>query len=298
MDRIDALRLLLDVAAAGSFSGAARLRGLATSTVAQAVGQLEGESGATLITRSTRKLVFTREGESLLSDARRIVSDWDGAMSLLKDDGTLSGPIRLTATNDFGRSQLRPLLDDFLSRHPALRLSLLLSDSTLDLIAGRIDVAIRTGPLPDSGLHARLLVPGGRVVCASPAYWARAGRPTHPSELSAHNCLVLARPDAPLANWRFMDGDAPVTVKVAGDREASDGGVLREWAVAGRGVILKNRWDVLKELSAGTLETVLDAFSPGPIDLFAVYPSYPPSRRVAALVDFIADALASAPSPA
>lgn len=292
MDRIDALRLLLDVAAAGSFSSAARRRSLATSTVALAVDQLEQEFGATLITRSTRRLTFTREGETLLEDARRLVADWDAALANLSDDGALSGPIRLTASNDFGRSQLSPLLDAYQARHPGLRMSLLLSDSTLDLIAGGIDLAIRSGPLPDSSLHARLLMPGGRVVCASPAYWARAGRPAHPSELAAHNCLVLARPDAPLATWRFVDDGRHVAVKVSGDRETNDGGLLREWAVQGHGVILKNQWDVRRELADGRLETALDAFSAGRIDLFAVYAGHPPSRRVAGLVDFLAEQLA------
>ena len=166
MDRIDALRLLLDVAAAGSFSSAARRRDLVTSTVALAVDQLEQEFGATLITRSTRRLTFTREGDTLLEDARRLVADWDAALANLHDDGALSGLIRLTASNDFGRSQLSPLLNAFHARHPGLRMSLLLSDSTLDLIAGGIDLALRSGPLPDSNLHARLLTPGGRVVCA------------------------------------------------------------------------------------------------------------------------------------
>lgn len=296
MDRIDALRLLLDVAAAGSFSGAARQRGLATSTVASAVSQLEQECGVALMARSTRRLVLTHEGQVLLEEARRIVADWDAALSGLKDQGALVGPIRLTTTNDFGRSQLRPLLDAFQLRHPKLRLSLLLSDSTLDLIGGQIDLAIRTGPLVDSGLHARLLLRGERLVCAAPAYWARHGKPAHPRELTAHNCIVLARPDAPLAAWPFREDGKAFSVRVSGDREASDGGLLREWALEGHGVVLKNRWDVSKELAEGRLETALDGFAAGRIDLFAVYAGHPPSRRVAALVEHLAAALTATSS--
>ena len=134
MDRIDAMRLLLDVAQAGSFSGVARQRAIATSTVTLAVNQLEQEFGATLVTRSTRRLVFTHAGETLLADARRIVSEWDAALSALKEDGPLAGPIRVTATNDFGRVQLRPMLDSFQALHPGIHMSLVLSDSTVDLI--------------------------------------------------------------------------------------------------------------------------------------------------------------------
>lgn len=291
MDRIDALRLLIDVAEWGSFSGVARQRAVATSTVTLAINQLEQEVGARLMQRSTRRLAFTHEGEALVADARRIVSEWDAALGGLRQQGELSGPVRVTATNDFGRSQLRPLLDDFQQRHPRVRIGLHLSDSTIDLIETHMDLAIRFGPLPDSNLQARLLVPGERLVCAAPAYWNARGRPAHPGELAQHNCLVLARPGAPLAAWTFRDGGRSFSVKVSGDREASDGSVLREWAVNGVGVIFKNRQDIRHELAAGALEVVLGGYVAGPIDLFAVFPGGAPSRRVAALVDFLAAAL-------
>ncbi|WP_052736674.1 LysR family transcriptional regulator [Aquincola tertiaricarbonis] len=124
MDRIDALRVLLDGAAAGSFSSTACQRGVATSTVAMAVEQLEKEFGAELMTRSPRKLTFTPEGDIVLGDAPRIVDDWDGARARLKEGDELEGPIRVTATNDFGRSRLRPLLDRFQALHPGVRMSL------------------------------------------------------------------------------------------------------------------------------------------------------------------------------
>ncbi|MET0428224.1 MAG: LysR substrate-binding domain-containing protein [Microvirga sp.] len=291
MDRIDALRLLLDVSEAGSFSSVARQRAIATSTVALAVSQLEQELGVSLMVRSTRKLVFTHEGEAMLADARRIVTEWDAAVSGLREDGPLSGPIRITATNDFGRVRLRPLLDAFQERHPGIHVTLHLSDSAVDLIEEHIDLAIRSGPLPDSTMCARILIRGPRVICASPGYWARAGVPGHPSELADHNCIVLARPGAPLSTWSFRDAGKVLNIKVRGDRQASDGDVLREWAAAGFGIISKNVWDIRGELAAGTLATVLDGFVPWQVDLFAVHAGGPPSRRVAALVDFLADAL-------
>jgi DNA-binding transcriptional LysR family regulator len=293
MDRIDALRLMLDVAEAGSFSSVARQRSMATSTVALAVTQLEEEFGARLIIRSTRKLTFTHEGETLVADARRIVADWDAALNGLRDDGPLSGPIKVTATNDFGRNHIRPLLDSFQVRHPGVHVSLLLSDSALDLIGNQIDLAVRSGPLPDSSLRARLLIRGPRLVCASPSYWERAGRPSHPSELVGHNCIILARPGDPLSPWPFHDGSGKrFTVKVKGDRQASDGDVLRQWAIDGRGVILKNDWDIRVDIEEGRLETALTAFTAElAIDLYAVAPPGVPSRRLAALMDFLGGAL-------
>ncbi|AHE53218.1 LysR family transcriptional regulator [Sphingomonas sanxanigenens] len=291
MDRIDAMRLLLDVSEAGSFSSVARQRAIATSTVALAISQLEEELGVNLMVRSTRKLVFTHEGELMLADARRIVSEWDAALSGMREDGPLSGPIRITATNDFGRVRLRPLLDAFQERHPGIQVTLLLSDSSVDLIEEHIDLAIRSGPLPDSAMRARMLIRGPRIVCASPEYWSRAGVPTHPRDLEDHNCIVLARPGAPLSTWPFREAGKILNVKVRGDRQASDGDVLREWGAAGAGVILKNQWDVRHELEAGTLTTALDEFVPWQVDLFAVHAGAPPSRRVAALIEFLTAAL-------
>jgi DNA-binding transcriptional LysR family regulator len=293
MDRIDALRLLLEVAETGSFSGVARQRAIATSTVTLAVSQLEQEFGTRLLVRSTRRLVFTYEGETLLADARRIVSEWDAAVGSLREAGPLAGPIRISATNDFGRTQLRPLLDSFQARHPGIHVTLLLNDNTVDLVGERIDLAIRSGPLPDSSLRARLLVRGPRLVCASPAYWARMGKLTHPSDLIRHNCMILARPGAPLAVWPFLDGGKPLSVRVSGDRQTSDGGVIREWALAGLGVVIKNQWDICRDLAAGALEAALSDFVAGPVDLYAVHPAGPPSRRVSALVEFLAEALAA-----
>lgn len=294
MDRIDALRLLFDVADAGSFSAVGRQRSIATSTVALAISQLEEEFGTRLLVRSTRRLVFTHEGESLLADGRRIVAEWDAMTQGLSDDGPLAGPIRITATNDFGRTQLRPVLDSFQRLYPDVHISLVLTDRTLDLIDERIDLALRTGPLPDSSLRARLLVRGKRLVCAAPSYWARAGKPEHPNDLTRHNCLILARPGAPLAAWPFLDGGKHFHIKASGDREASDGGVLREWALDGVGVVLKNHWDIRRELAAGKLETVLDSYAAGQIDLYAVQPNGPSSRRVAALVAFLAESFGRA----
>lgn len=297
MDRIDALRMLIDVAEMGSFSSVARQRTVATSTVALAVSQLEEEFGTRLMMRSTRRLVFTHEGETLLSDARRIVSEWDVAVSGHREGGPLAGPIRVAATNDFGRSQLRPLLDTFQDLHPGISLTLLLGDNTVDMLQEHVDLALRSGPLPDSTLRARLLIRGDRLVCAAPAYWRRAGKPLHPNDLVTHNCIILARPGAPLSQWVFRQDGKNFGVKVSGDRQASDGGVLRKWGLEGRGVIFKNHWDIRGDIDEGCLETALDDFAAGQIDLYAVQPAGPPSRRVTALVEFLAGVMAKPSAP-
>ena len=240
---------------------------------------------------STRRLAFTHEGERFLVDARRILADWNRSVDGVKPSPALSGPIRITATNDFGRLRLLPLLDRFQAQHPAVRIELHLGDGVVDLIEQNLDLALRNGPLPDSTLRSRPLVRSKRIICATPAYWRRRGKPARPADLAAHNCLVLHRPGVPFATWPFLVDGKPVAIRVRGDRVANDGGVLRHWAMHGHGIMIKNRWEVRRELDEGVLETALDDFALPHVDLFAVTPGRSPGRRVVALVDFLASQL-------
>lgn len=295
MDQFDLLRLYVDIAEQGSLAAVARVRGLSPSTVTLGLQTLEARVGVSLVRRSTRRLAFTPEGERFLTDCRRILDDLAEALENLSDKGELQGVIRITATNDFGRNRLAPLIDAFMISHPGIAIELMLTDAVKDLLEDRYDLAIRMGQLADSQLTARLLMRGRRYVCASPDYWAQYGRPDHPRELMQHNCMVLARPGAPQANWVFREKNHEFTVKVSGDRLANDGGTLRNWAVAGAGVVLKSSCDVEDDIAAGRLEAVLDAFSMTETNVYAVYPhGRRLARRVTALIDYLGTHLASA----
>ncbi|CDG85961.1 LysR family transcriptional regulator [Janthinobacterium agaricidamnosum] len=291
MDTLATLHLLIDITDTGSFSAAARLRGKATSTVTLALQQLENEVGVRLVTRSTRRLALTHEGDLLLAGARRMLDAWEATLGEIAQDGVLQGPIRIAASNDFGRNSLLPLIDRFMLLHPGVKIGLVLSDSLENLLEQQLDIAVRSGPLQDSNLKARLLVRGRHLVCAAPSYWREHGKPRHPSELASHNCLVLTRHSAPLSAWPFVVDGKRTPVKVGGDRNASDGAVLRQWAIGGKGVMLKNEWDIRAELADGRLETALEDFVSSHIDLYAVYPKENPSRRAMAFIDYLSDNL-------
>jgi DNA-binding transcriptional LysR family regulator len=294
MDQFDLLRLFVAIADQGSLSAVARARALSPSTMTLSLQRLEERVGTRLVTRTTRRLSLTAEGERFLTDCRRILADLDEAMDGVADRGPLQGEIRITAINDFGRNRLAPLIDGFLKRHPGVRIALMLTDAVLDLTEDGFDLGIRTGPLADSPLVARLLLEGARQVCASPAYWRRVGRPQHPRDLARHNCLVLARPGAPQANWHFQENGRALTVRVGGDRTANDGGVLRSWAIAGRGVVLKSNFDIEADLAAGRLASALDGFAIENINLYAVHPAgRRPARRVGAFIDYLANCLSA-----
>lgn len=294
MDRLDALRILIDIADMGSFSAVARSRAVSASTITLIVQQLETRMGVRLITRTTRKLAFTYEGDLLLQAARNIYDMWETAVGGITQVDDLQGPIRITVNNDFGRLCVLPVLDPFMACHPKVHLTLLFSDGIENLVDQNIDVAIRSGPLEDSRLKAKLLIKGKRVVCASPQYWKTHGKPGHPDELSQHNCLILSRSGAPLSVWNFVVNGKRFSVKVAGDRVVNDGAVLRQWAVEGRGVIIKNEWDIRSELEAGTLEVVLEDAVEERVDLYAVYPKDIPSRRTIAFIEFLSKKLSGA----
>lgn len=292
MDTLDALRLFVSIAENGSLSAAARQESVATSTVTLALQQLEERVAARLITRSTRKLTFTHEGHQFLLYARRFLADWEGSIEGVRQTGPLKGPIRMTATSDFGRVRLLPLVDRFMEIHPGIQVTLHLGDGVIDMIEHNLDLALRNGPLVDSSLRTRALVRSQRVICAAPVYWQAHGKPAHPDQLAAHNCLILHRPGAPFSAWPFVIEGKAFAVRVSGNRIANDGGVLRHWALQGHGVMIKNRWEVRREIDQGLLETVLDEFVPAHVDLYAVTTGGTPSRRVSALVDFLAAELA------
>ncbi|MGL6020104.1 MAG: LysR family transcriptional regulator [Gibbsiella quercinecans] len=289
MDLLTHLRIFIDIADHGSLAAVARARSLAPSAVTASLRRLEAHLGTQLILRSTRHLTFTPEGELFLTQCRRIVRDLDDACDQIADDGPLKGTIRITALNDFGRSRLASVIDSFLKQHPGVRFDLTLDDAVVDLIEGGYDLGIRTGPLSDSRLKARLILRSGRSICAAPAYWQRWGKPARPEELVHHNCLVLSRIGNPQTIWRFNDGTETLSVAVSGDRTADDGGLLRRWAVSGAGVVLKSDYDIADDLKAGRLETALDEFKQNDVNLYVVHAAaqYLP-RRARAFIEHLA----------
>ncbi|MCW5830865.1 MAG: LysR family transcriptional regulator [Labilithrix sp.] len=290
MDRFESMALFIEIAERKSLAAVARSRNVAPSTVTLALQRLEERLGARLVTRSTRRLSLTSEGERYLGDCSRILAELaESERAVAGQRRGISGLLRITTTNDFGRARVAPLVHRFLRAHPGVRVELLLSDAVLDLIEERVDLALRFGPLLDSRLMARRLFTSRRVVCAAPSYWKAHPPPRHPKELVEHNCLVLARRGAPQASWPFRDGrGGTFHVQVAGDRTANDGGVLRTWSLDGAGVIFKSAWDAEDDIRAGRLVPVLESFALPSTELHAVHTGgRAPSRRLAVFLDFL-----------
>nr|WP_310616743.1 LysR family transcriptional regulator [Pantoea cypripedii] len=298
MDQLSLFRLFIAIAERGSLVAASRALAIAPSVATLGLQRLEEMLGVVLVIRTTRRLSLTPEGERFLADCRRILTDIEEAVDALSDRGPLRGEIRLTATNDFGRNTLAPLIDTFMQSNPEVRIALYLSDSVVDLAESGYDIGLRLGSFGKSRADRQLLIAGTRQVCASPAYWRKAGQPQHPLELEKHNCMVLARPDAPQSIWYFRDDDREFGVRVSGDRTANEGATLRSWAIAGAGVILKSSIDIIDDVAQGRLVPVLAGFELGEghdYNLYAITSAgRRQSRRVKALVDFLREQLATA----
>jgi DNA-binding transcriptional LysR family regulator len=291
-DRARALEVFAAVAAQGSFSAAGRVLGLTPSAVSRTVDRIEARLGVRLLLRTTRALTLTAEGQAYLGAARRILTDLDDAEQAIADQGAPRGRLRVSAALSHGRLCIVPLLGEFVRLYPHILVDISLSDSIVDVAAGQADVAIRFGPLADSGLTARKLGENGRVIVASPAYLARHGTPQVPADLHNHNCLNFNfRRAEPV--WPFCDGQSDYAMTVTGSVEANNGETLGQLAAAGVGITRVGAFSVVDELADGRLVPILEEYNPGDIEVIhAVFVGGTNTpARVRAFVDFLADRL-------
>ena len=248
------LELFLEVVRRGSFAAVARDRGVDPSSVSRAMTQLEAELGVRLLHRTTRRLALTEAGAVYFDRMEPLLEELDGArLRALDLHEQPQGVLRVLAPVSFALLNIVPHLTELAERYPRLHFDLRLSDALLDLVEERIDLAIRLGPLEDSRLVARRLSPMRSVVCASPAYVERQGRPEKPGDLAQHDCLLLDMPGFG-HRWRFRGPvEEEAEVPVRGRLRTSNAVALKQCALAGMGIILQARWIVGRELREGTL---------------------------------------------
>lgn len=287
----DDLAWFLRVAALGSFAAAAEGTAMTASGVSKAISRMEDRLGVTLLQRSTRRLAPTPEGEALVAEGRPVLD----ALERLEAQVTTArgrprGPVRVSVGSALAQYRIIPGLAAFRTSHPEITVDLQVTDRRVDLVAERIDVAIRTGPLADSSLVARKLRSARRLVAASPAYLASRGAPATPADLARHDCLTLSGHDG-LARWPFLDGARVETVPVRGAMTADSAEALRAMAIAGLGLVRMADFLLADAVDDGRLVALLtDCHADEPLPVAALTP---PGRsrlpRVRAFLDFAAD---------
>ena len=298
MDRVGDLSLFLRVLDLGSITAAAHSLDLSVAVASQRLKRLERELGVRLLHRTTRRLHPTPEGAALAQQGRALVEDLGSLGAGLREAASeVAGTLRVTMSASFGRQHVSPLLPAFMARHPKLRLSVHLSDNVVDLVSEGFDLAIRIGALEDSRLVARRIAPNRRVLCASPGYLKRRGRPQHPRDLAAHECLLLFGRQGRQDTWRLDDPQGgEIAVRVQGRYESNFGELLRDASVAGEGIATHSLWHVADDLRAGRLEVVLPDYPLQATAISAVMPQrrlVPP--RVRAFADFLAERFGDEP---
>jgi len=272
MDRFKELTTFVEVAQRGSLSAAAREEGITPAMVGRRIDQLEGRLGVKLFKRSTRKVTLTPEGATFYEDCHRLLDDLRSAEdSLMVGARSASGRLIVTAPTAFGRKHIAPHLPAFISEHPNLSITLHLSERMVDLKNERFDLAIRIADLKSADLIAARLARNHRVVCGSPTYFKRAGKPRVLADLARHNCLVTSTDEGSADTWSFQEKGKPVSMKVGGNLQCNDGEVLTRWAIAGEGLAWRSAWEVSEEVKRGRLVTVLDEFAVPGNNVYAVY---------------------------
>lgn len=291
----EALAIFAKVVELRSFAAAADDLKLSKATVSKAVTRLETRLGARLFNRTSRRLALTDAGRALSEPAARMLADAEAAeMEALEQSAAPRGQVRLAAPMSFGLTDVAPILPGFMAEYPEVSVDLHLSDAMVDLVGQGFDMALRIAALPDSSLMARRLRPVTRRLVGSPAYFARQGTPTHPSQLVDHCCLAYAYLPTP-ETWRFTHASGEeASIRIDGPLRANNATALLPALVAGRGVALQPDFICGPGLACGELVAVLEDWSPPPIALHLVMPAGGPRpARVEALAAFLTKRLSS-----
>lgn len=292
MDRLHELEVFIAVAEAGSLAAAGRRLRLSPPAVTRAIAALESRLGARVFNRTTRSLTITETGRRFLDSARRVLADLDTAEKEAVGETALPrGHLTITASMTFGRSVLGPVIRDFLGQHPHVTASVVLLDRVVNLVEEGIDVAVRIGDLPDSGLIARRVGAVRRVLVASPDYLARQGTPAVPADLKLHSVIAFTGL-MPNREWRFDGERGPTGVVVNPALEINDALAALEAAETGHGITIALSYMVRDKIAEGRLVPVLDRFTPPPRPVHLVHPQARlVAPKVRAFVDFAAPRL-------
>ena len=288
---LEHIRTFVRAAETGSFTAVAVEQQQSQPTISRQISALEKHLGVRLLQRTTRALTLTDEGRTYYDHARAILEAVEGAsIAVRPGNAAVTGQLRIAAPLAFARLHIMPRMKRFLAMHPTLTTDWVLGDRPVDLVEEGVDLAIRIGRIADQSLIARRIGGMRRITVATPDYWLRNGRPTHPEELKAHDCIVYTGL-ATVDEWHFrsMNG-SPQVVKVKGRVRVSASEGMRTAVLEGLGVAVVPTWLFTDEIERGILQRVLTDYEPDPLPIQAVTPSrrlVPP--RVRAFSDFLAD---------
>ena len=287
MDRLTSLTAFVRVVDNGGFSAAGRKLNMSTTMVSNHVQALEERLGARLLNRTTRKVSLTEIGKAYYDRCTQILADIEQADDIAGAmQSTPRGTLRVyTATHIV--QFIAPVVTEFLASYPEVKVDLSMGEREIDLIDEGIDVAIRLTPPTESSLIVRSLATWRHVLCCSPGYIEKHGRPGQLSELAERNCLRHA--NYPYDEWRFVDRKgAAASVRVSGHLVANSGETLRHAALGGLGIFLAAGFLIRDDLDTGRLIRLLPEYRPVELSMNAVYPHrHHLSAKVRTFIDLL-----------
>ncbi|MEL6301189.1 MAG: LysR family transcriptional regulator [Pseudomonadota bacterium] len=292
MDILSAMRTFVAIVDSGSLTAAAVQLDRSQPAVVRSLAALEDHLGARLLQRTTRRMSLTPEGNDYLQRCRQILSDVDEAERVARQDiENPEGPLRLTAPIQFGQMHVAPLITELLTEHQRISVDLLLLDRNVNLIDEGIDLAVRIGALPDSGMIGVKIGEVRRVVCAAPSLLEQTGVPSGPETLRQLPCIRV-RNLTRASNWQFRRGSDDLNVTVDGRFSCNQVSTAIDACTQGAGFGQFLSYQVQEQLRSGRLRRVLSEFEPPPIAVSLVYPEgrfVTPRQRVA--IQFLKDRL-------
>lgn len=292
MDKLRAMDTFVRIVDGGSLTAAADALNTSLPSVVRQLAALEAALDVRLLNRTTRRLALTDEGREYYERAKRLLADVDDAeAALCARRVEPKGRLRVTASVLFGRLHVAPAVNAFVAKHPAVRVELVLLDRSVDLIEEGLDVGIRIGSLPDSSLVAVPVGATRRVVCASPTYLKRHGRPESPEDVAGHRCVGFTGL-SPDHEWVFGDGERIRRMRVDPVVASNQIDVALAACLGGLGLGQFLCYQVCPGLESRKLSRVLARYEPPAVPVQVIYPgARRMSANVRALVDWLAPRL-------
>ena len=256
MEQLHAIRYFSKVVETGSFTKAAKVLGVPSSSLSRRVSDLEKSLGATLLKRSTRMVKLTEVGQVYYNDVQHILTQLEQSKETVRSyQTTPMGRLRISAMVGFGEKILLPLLDEFGELYPHIVLDVSLSDELSTLGRDDVDIAIRGGYALNERVLAIRLMDNSFIPVASPRYLQTHGVPSNALELRAHNGLYFKTPSG-VTPWLCHMDDQWHDVSGPAVAFSNNGPWLAKKACAGEGILMSTRWALAAHLGSGALQEI------------------------------------------
>lgn len=290
------MRVFASVAEEGGFAAASRKLDLSPAAVTRAIVALEEQLGARLLQRTTRNVRFTDAGRQYYENVRAILVSIAEANEAVADiNATPRGTLSITAPVMFGRMFVMPCLIDYMQRYPQVKMVANLVDRVTNLVDEGMDVAIRIGHLPDSGLRAIKVGQVRRVLCASPAYLEKSGTPKLPADLHEHS-IISSSAVSPHTEWRFQSNHAPLLVRMDPRLTVTSNDAALAAAACGLGIARLLSYQVCNEVKNNTLRLMLEEYEEEPWPVHVVHREDKlGSSKVRSFIDYMVENLRGDP---